>query len=105
MDGLVDYLQKLLVKQFGNDVSQIYYGDVGLYPPKAFRNHKGEHKAVIALIPAYDRKDPKDQGTAHAEMRLIGVDIAVLVNMTPFFTAMPTRSESGSVASTRSASI
>ena len=88
MEALIDYLGKLLGKQFGSDVSQIYFGDVGIYPPKAFQNARGEPRAVIALVPAYDKLNPKSL-TAHSEERLLGVDIAVLVNMTPYFKAMP----------------
>lgn len=88
MEGLVDYLAKLLGKQFASDVSQIYFGDVGIYPPKAFQNSRGEPKTVIALVPAYDHADPKSI-SGHSEIRKLGVDVAVLVNMTPYFKAMP----------------
>lgn len=88
VEGLIDHLALVLGAQFANDVSQIYFGDVGIYPPKAFRNARNEEKMVVALIPNYDKLQPGSR-TAASESRLLGVFIAVMVNMTPYFEAMP----------------
>ena len=88
IEGLIDYLTKLLGKQFGDDVSQIYFGDIGMYTPKAFQNRRGEWKAVIALVPADDQEVPKSK-TAFSEDRRLVIHIVVMVNMTPYFKAMP----------------
>jgi hypothetical protein len=88
MDGLIDYLSAILSKQFSNQVSQIYYGDIGIYLPSSFGSSRRDQKAVIALSPVYNRL-LDDQRVAVFENRVLGVDIITMVNITPFFSANP----------------
>jgi hypothetical protein len=88
MDGLVLHLGQVLKKQFADDISQIYYGDVVVYPPKAFQNPAGEWRTAVALVPAYDREADGGRNPA-SEIRDLGVLIVPMVNMTPFFEALP----------------
>ena len=88
MDGLIAYLIELLGPRFAAEVSQLYYGDIGIYPPSAFLGPRREQKCVIAISPDYN-KLMEDQRNAASESRLLGVNIIVMVNLTPFFEAMP----------------
>lgn len=87
-EDLIDHLKPLLQNHLANDVSNIYYGDIGVYLPSHFIGPRKEHQAVLALAPAYDRIIEGSR-VAHQESRLIGVDIIALVNITPFFQASP----------------
>lgn len=87
MDNLIDTLKSTLEQQFPDDISQVYYGDVGLYPPKAFQDNRGQQRRVIAIVPASDTMD--DNRNPMAEIRTLAVNIIVMVNMTPYFEAMP----------------
>jgi len=88
MDGLIDYLSSILSRQFSNQVSQIYYGDIGVYLPSSFGSSRRDQKAIIVLSPAYNRL-LEDQRVASFENRVLGVDIITMVNITPFFSANP----------------
>lgn len=61
--------------------------DTGLYPPKAFQSDKGEQRIVLAFVP----KDeiPKDNGTAYSQEWTIRLEILVMINLIPFYEAMP----------------
>lgn len=88
MDGLILYLKDLLGRRFSAKVSQIYYGDIGVYLPSSFGGSRKDQKAIIALSPVYDR-EMAEKRTVAADYRLLGVDIICLVNITPFFQANP----------------
>jgi len=85
-EALIDHLMPMLSHQLSNDVSNIYFGDVGVYLPSHFLGPRKEQRAVLALSPAYDRLE---QRVASQETRLIGVDIIGLINITPYFEASP----------------
>src|SRR5690606_22380604 len=85
-EALIDHLMPMLSHQLSNDVSNIYFGDVGVYLPSHFLGPRKEQRAVLALSPAYDRLE---QRVASQETRLIGVDIIGLVNITPYCDASP----------------
>lgn len=87
-EDLIDHLKPLLQNTLANDVSNIYYGDVGVYLPAHFLGPRKENRAVIALAPAYDRL-VEGSRVASQESRLIGVDIIGLINITPYFKASP----------------
>lgn len=87
MDNLIDALKRGLEQQFPDDISQVYYGDVGLYPPKAFQDNRGQQRRVVAIVPASDTMD--DNRNPMAEIRTLTVNVIVMVNMTPYFEAMP----------------
>ena len=89
MTGLIDYLSQLLGSRFSRDVAQIYYGDIMVYLPSSFGGSRKEQKAIIALSPAYDHVIPESR-VASQESHLLGLDILVMVNITPFFKANPT---------------
>jgi hypothetical protein len=89
MEELIDYLSDLLGPQFSRDVSNIYFGDIGIYLPSSFGGSRNDQQAVIALQPSYNHLMEGERVAAH-EMRLLGVNIIVMVNITPFFTAAPT---------------
>ena len=86
-EALIDHLMPMLKNYLGNEVSQVYFGDVGVYLPSHFLGPRKEPRAVLAITPAYDRV--LQQTVASQETRLIGVDIIGLVNITPYFEASP----------------
>lgn len=86
--GIIDYLGNLLGDHFYNDVSYIYFGDIGVYPPQAFKDAKGNDVACIAISPRYNRAVPEHTNLAWEE-REIGINITVIVNMIPYFEAFP----------------
>lgn len=88
MDGLISYLIELLGQRFAAEVSQLYYGDIGIYPPSAFLGPRREQKCVVAISPDYNRLVENDRNAAF-ESRLLGVNVIVMVNLTPYFEAMP----------------
>jgi hypothetical protein len=88
MEGLIDHLSSLLAKRFANDVSRIYFGDIGVYNPIAFGGDRKNPKLVVALSPSYNRLIEDERNAAY-ELRLLGLDIIVFVNITPYFQADP----------------
>lgn len=87
MDGLILYLISLLGNRFARDVSQIYYGDIGVYLPSSFGGSRKEQKCIIALSPAYNRLG--DDRVVAFEERFLGIDIICMVNITPYFAVSP----------------
>lgn len=87
-EDLIDHLKPLLQNTLTNDVTNIYYGDIGVYLPAHFIGPRKENRAVLALAPAFDRLIEGTR-TASQESRLIGVDVIALVNITPYFRASP----------------
>lgn len=88
MEGLVEHLSTLLQNRFSNKVSNIYFGDIGVYLPSAFGSSRRDQKAIVALSPAYNHPIEGERVAAF-EQRLLGLDIIVMVNITPFFEAAP----------------
>lgn len=88
-EDLIDHLLPMLQTHLANDVSRVYYGDIGVYLPSHFLGPRKEQRVVLALSPAYDRL-MEGSRVAHQETRLIGVEIIALVNITPYFEAQPT---------------
>ncbi len=88
MEGLIDHLENILKTRFSSQVSEIYFGDIGVYNPTSFSGTRSEQRAVIALSPSYNRL-VSDQRNASFENRNLGVDIIIMINMTPFFEARP----------------
>lgn len=87
---VVEHLQEILGNQFPDEVTHIYYGDIGIYPPSVFRGVNKEYEFVIVLDPSSDRLDRKSGRTAAGEFRDLGINIRVMTDMTPFFEALPT---------------
>ena len=85
-EDLISHLMPMLQKYLANDVSRVYFGDIGVYLPSHFLGPRKENKAVLIIAPAYDRVQ---QRVAGRETRLIGVNIIALVNITPYFQASP----------------
>lgn len=88
-EDLIDHLMPMLRNLLANDVTNVYYGDIGVYLPSHFLGPRKENKAVLAVSPSFDRLE---EGTrvASQETRLIGVNIIGFVNITPDFKASPT---------------
>jgi hypothetical protein len=84
----IDHLKPMLEKHLANDISRVYFGDIGLYLPSHFLGPRKERRAILALAPAFDRVEP-GSSTAVSESRNIGIDIIGLVNITPDFKASP----------------
>lgn len=85
---LINYLKNILARRFAARVSRIYFGDIGKYPPSAFGASQGTQKAIIALDPVYNALIPNTRNAAFEE-REYGLQIIVLMNLTPFFEANP----------------
>jgi hypothetical protein len=88
MEAVVDVLSDVLARRFGGRVSNIYFGDIGVYLPASFGGSRSTQKAVIALSPVYNYLQEGSR-VAVQETRLLGIDIITLVNITPFFEAAP----------------
>lgn len=88
MEGLIDHLERLLKNRFSNQVSEIFFGDIGVYLPASFSGSRREAKAVIALQPSFNYLIPGERVAAF-EQRTLGVTIIVMVNITPYFEARP----------------
>lgn len=87
MVGVIDALSPLIVNEFPHMFSQSYFGDVGVYPPKAFQSNSGEWRNVLIFNPVYDKEG--SHLTAAGEVRHLGIHIVVAVNMVPYFEALP----------------
>lgn len=89
MVGVIDYLRQLLQQQFSGEISYAYFGDIGSYPPQAFNNDRNQPvRAVLAISPRYDRLVPEQSNAAY-EVRRYGFNITLIVNILPYFEAMP----------------
>ena len=88
MEGLIDYLITLLKNRFSNQVSDFFFGDIGVYLPASFGGSRKDQKAVIAVQPAFNYLIPNERVAAQ-ESRNLGVTVIVMVNITPFFEAKP----------------
>lgn len=88
MEAVIDVLSDVLARRFGGRVSNIYFGDIGVYLPASFGGSRSTQKAVIALSPVYNYLQEGSR-VAVQETRLLGIDIITLVNITPFFEAAP----------------
>lgn len=88
MEKVIDVLADKLSRRFSGKVSNVYFGDIGVYLPASFGGSRNQQKAVIALSPVYNYLQEGSR-VAVQETRLLGVDIITLVNITPFFEAAP----------------
>lgn len=88
MEELIDYLMTLLANRFSDSVSQIYFGDIGVYLPQSFGGSRRDQKAIIALSPENDHPI-EGQKTELYENRVQRLNIITMVNITPFFKANP----------------
>ena len=87
-EGLIDLLIQILQHNFSNDISAIFVGDVGIITPRAFQDSYGNQKAAVMIVPVSDVEIEETATNASVD-RLFSLDIVVLVNMIPFFQAMP----------------
>lgn len=85
---LVDHLKPLIERALANDVSNVYYGDIGVYLPTHFLGPRKEQRAVVVIQPASDEVIPNTR-VASAEYRMLSIDVVGLVNLTPYFKANP----------------
>ena len=88
MEAIIDRLSERIADRFGGEVSSIYFGDVGIYPPRAFLTPRGEQGAVVLLIPS-GNKLLEESRVAVQEDRQLTIDVVVMVNLTPYFEALP----------------
>jgi hypothetical protein len=88
MEGIIDHLSGVLSRRFANDISRIYFGDIGMYLPSAFGGSRQNPMAVVALQPSYNHPI-EGQRVAAFENRLLGLHIIVMINITPYFEANP----------------
>lgn len=80
MAGLIDHLTGLFAENFQDQVASIHFGDVGIYPPAAFRTPNGESRAAIVFDPRHDRIDTR---APNATIRSLGLHVVVLIDMIP----------------------
>ena len=85
---LVDHLKPLIERALANDVSNVYYGDIGVYLPTHFLGPRKEQRAVVVIQPAADELIAGSR-VASMEYRLLSIDVVGLVNLTPYFKANP----------------
>ena len=84
---ICEYLANAIGDWFSKDVSAVYFGDVGVYPPSAFKDTNNNDTAVVSIAPRYNRET--SNRTAADEEREIGIEITVMVNIIPYFEAFP----------------
>lgn len=88
MEQLVDYLIPLIGRQFSDEISFVYFGDIGLYPPSAFTKANKEQACAVTIIPNF-QKPVQGTRSALSEFVDLGVFIGVMVNMVPYFQRLP----------------
>lgn len=88
MEEVIDYLMTLLYNRFSDTVSQVYFGDIGIYLPQSFGGSRRDQKAILALSPENDHPIEGSK-TELYENRLVRLNIITMVNITPFFKANP----------------
>lgn len=75
--------------EFGREVSSFYFGDTVIYPPSAFISPTGQYCPVIAISPSFNHLVDGSQA-GNGEIRVLGIDILLLINYTPYIEAVPT---------------
>lgn len=85
---LCDLVLRHLEHQFSNQIASLYYGDIIIYPPNAFRDRRNQWAPVIAVYPSYNRR-VEGQETMASQLRQYGVDILCMVNYTPYIQVPP----------------
>lgn len=89
LQPLIDYLQRVILNNFGHLVETVYQGDIGMYPPSAFRDSNNNYKLALRIV--VDRMfSPDDrEKSPMGEYRTIRFNIIPMVNMVPHFEATP----------------
>lgn len=87
IQSVINYLASTIKEEFGHRIKSVYQGDVGMYPPTAFRDELGNDKMAVRII--IHRMGPPEQRTAMGEYRNITFYIIPMVNMVPHFEATP----------------
>ena len=85
---LCDIVLRHIEHEFSNEIASLYYGDIIIYPPNAFRDRFNRWAPVIAVYPRFNRKID-GQDTMNSELREYGVEILVMVNYTPYIQVPP----------------
>lgn len=90
VEGILRHFEELILREFGDDVAQVYIGDVGIYPPTAFQDAAGNNKLAISVQVDNIGKADKRTVSAAGEVRPLTINLVAMVNMIPFYEAMPT---------------
>jgi len=88
MEEIIVYLQNILQNEFARDVTSVYFGDIGIYPPTVFGSSRKDTKAILIIQPVSSVPIPGER-VAESEKRTLRLQIIAMVNITPFFTALP----------------
>jgi hypothetical protein len=88
VEEIIEYLQNILENEFSGAVTSVYFGDIGVYPPIVFGASRADQKAILVIQPTFDRPIVSERSPA-SEVRTIGLQVIAMVNITPFFTALP----------------
>jgi len=88
VEDIIDYHAVLIREYFADEVSQIYFGDVGIYPPSAFQNRIGEQRIAVSLQIDSLKPVPRMQDLAGGLWDL-HLNIVPMANMVPEFQALP----------------
>jgi hypothetical protein len=91
IEQIVLYFEDVIHRDFADDVSQVYIGDVGIYPPSAFQDSNGNDMVAVSIqIENIGKADDKTRSHA-GEVRPVLINIVPMINMVPEFEAMPTK--------------
>ena len=85
---LCDIVLRHIEHEFSNEIASLYFGDIVIYPPNAFRDRRNQWAPVIAVYPRYNRK-VEGQETMNSALRIYGIQILVMVNYTPYISVPP----------------
>lgn len=86
---IIHYLSRVISAEFGHLVETVYQGDVGMYPPTAFRDANGNYKLAVRIVVGNMPDSDRTERTPMGEYRTVRFDIIPMVNMVPHFEATP----------------
>lgn len=86
---IMEHLARVIEANFGHLVETVYQGDVGMYPPTAFRDSKGNYKLAVRIVTEGMTDADQRERSPMGEYRTVTFNIIPMVNMVPHFEATP----------------
>lgn len=86
---ILEHLSRVVSAEFGHLVETVYQGDVGMYPPTAFRDANGNYRLAVRIVVEGMRDSEQNERSPMGEYRTVRFDIIPMVNMVPHFEATP----------------
>ena len=86
---ILEFLARTIGAEFGDMVETVYQGDVGMYPPTAFRDSNGNYKISVRIVVDGMKDSAMSERSPMGEYRTVTFNIIPMVNMVPHFEATP----------------